>query len=190
MASTNIKSDASRIKTDLELLTQTCNYQFTAPGPGSDVGFQENPYIRMQKHGANLRTNTINLESDLMGLSRSLNKDNINSNNYKTYAPKTERVTYESSNCMGTDQSRVSHPGWMYKDSEQVNWYILPTNPQEHTERPFHNNLSTRILEKDYWSPSYESTTNTSTSEIKFKNFLDGGKSCVDTNTCDVPFKR
>jgi hypothetical protein len=40
-------------------------------------------------------------------------------------------------------------PAWTARDLEQVDWYILPLNPQENTCMPFQNNLSTRILEKD-----------------------------------------
>ena len=48
-----------------------------------------------------------------------------------------------------TEQPRATHPAWTARDLEQVNWNILPHDPQEHTAIPFHNNLSTRILEKD-----------------------------------------
>jgi hypothetical protein len=42
-------------------------------------------------------------------------------------------------------------PAWTARDLEQVDWYFLPLNPQENTCFPFENNLSTRILEKDYY---------------------------------------
>jgi len=44
-------------------------------------------------------------------------------------------------------------PAWTARDLEQVDWYILPLNPQENTCFPFQNNLNTRILEKDYHVP-------------------------------------
>ena len=45
------------------------------PGNGSKPCYIENPSCRLQKWGGNLMTNCINLESDLIGLSRNLNKD-------------------------------------------------------------------------------------------------------------------
>ena len=50
------------------------------PGPGMDLPFVEDPQLRLQKWGANLQTNTLNLESDLLGLSRKNNHDNVNHN--------------------------------------------------------------------------------------------------------------
>jgi hypothetical protein len=52
---------------------------------------------------------------------------------------------------MYTEESRAIMPAWTARDLEQVNWYYLPLNPQENTCMPFLNNLSTRILEKDYY---------------------------------------
>ena len=41
------------------------------------------------------------------------------------------------------------------RTSQDINgYYHLPLNPQENTCLPFLNNLSTRILEKDYYSSS------------------------------------
>ena len=51
------------------------------------------------------------------------------------------------------DETRATHPAWMYRDLEQTKYAILPLNPQEHTCVPFQNNLNTRILEKDNWKP-------------------------------------
>ena len=68
MAFTNIKYDPCRIAKDLQLSTETGRYQIAVPGPGNNVGFSEDPFIRLQKYGANLRTNTINLESDSNGI--------------------------------------------------------------------------------------------------------------------------
>jgi hypothetical protein len=42
-------------------------------------------------------------------------------------------------------------PAWTARDLEQVDWYTLPLNPQENTCMPFQNNISTRIVEKDYF---------------------------------------
>ena len=60
-----------------------------------------------------------------------------------------------------TEQSRATYPAWWYRDLEQVDWQYPPLNPQANTCMPFQSNLSTRILEKDYF-------TSTSTQENMF----------------------
>jgi hypothetical protein len=50
------------------------------------------------------------------------------------------------------EQPRATHPAWTARDLEQSHFSYLPMNPQEHVCRPFQNNLSTRILEKDYFN--------------------------------------
>ncbi len=66
------------------------------------------PNIRMQKWGANLRTNSINLESDLMGLSRNLNLDTPQ-DNYSLHAIDSKNVNYPVCNPMTSDP-RTTHP--------------------------------------------------------------------------------
>jgi hypothetical protein len=41
----------------------------------------------------------------------------------------------------------------MLRDMEQDNWKMLHFDPQEHVFRPFNNNVSTRIIEKDNFKP-------------------------------------
>ena len=93
-------------------------------------------------------TNTINVESDLRGLSRANTKDCISKNEYKSYAAKTSKVQYPSL-APTTDQTRATHPAWLYRDLEQVDWYYLPLNPQENTCMTFENNINTRIAARD-----------------------------------------
>jgi hypothetical protein len=42
---------------------------------------------------------------------------------------------------------------------EQDNWKMLHFDPQENVFMPFNNNLSTRILEKDHYTPSLKGMT-------------------------------
>ena len=148
MAFTRFRDDPCRINKQLQESTGTGRYMLNVPGNGSKPLYMEDPHIRMQKWGANLMTNTVNLESDLFGLSRNSNRDDIEKNNYRLNAVKTNPVTYATMN-VSTDQSRATHPAWEYRDLEQTNYSILPLNPQENVCFPFQNNLNTRILEKD-----------------------------------------
>jgi len=124
------------------------------PGNGDKPSYMEDPHIRIQKWGANLRTNAINLESDMLGLNRPLGRDCLGKDNYETHVVETEQVNYPNNSMLYTEQSRAIMPAWTARDLEQVDWYTLPLDPQENTCIPFLNNLSTRILEKDYFNNS------------------------------------
>jgi hypothetical protein len=123
-------------------------YMLNVPGNGEKPCFMEDPFIRLQKWGANLRTNTINLESDLLGLTRKSNRDCIEQNNYRSNNVSSKLIEYPLCN-PSTEQSRATHPAWMVRDLEQVKYAILPLNPQENTCIPFQNNLNTRLIERD-----------------------------------------
>ena len=148
MAFTRFHDDPCRINKQLQESTGLGRYMLNVPGKGSKPWYMDDPFMRMQKWGGNLMTNTINLESDLFGLSRNSNRDDIQTNEYRINAVKSSPVSYESHNPI-TDQSRATHPAWTFRDLEQTHYSILHLNPQENTCFPFQNNLNTRILEKD-----------------------------------------
>ena len=147
MAFTRFHDDPCRITKQLQETTGLGRYMLNVPGNGDKPSYMEDPHIRMQKWGANLMTNTVNLESDLMGLTRSTNRDCIKENNFKTNETKTQKVNYPTLEPI-TDQTRATHPAWTYRDLEQVNWYTLPLNPQENVCLSFQNNLNTRLIER------------------------------------------
>jgi hypothetical protein len=148
MAFTRFHDDPCRINKQLQESTGLGRYMLNVPGNGSKPLYMDDPFIRMQKWGGNLMTNTVNLESDLFGLSRIMNRDDIKANDYKLNSVKSDKQTYTSATPY-TDQSRATHPAWEFRDLEQTNWSILPLDPQQNTCFTFQNNLSTRILEKD-----------------------------------------
>jgi hypothetical protein len=149
MSSTRFHDDPCRIKKQLQEQTGTLRYMLNKPGWGANPCFMNDSYLRMQEWGANLRTDSINLESDLLGLTRTINnRDLLNKDNYQNMKVESNPIKYPVCNPI-TDQSRVTHPAWWYKDLEQSNWNYLFENPQKHTSIPFENNLSSRILEKD-----------------------------------------
>jgi hypothetical protein len=47
-------------------------------------------------------------------------------------------------------------PAWTARDLQQNHAYILPNNPQAHTEMSFQNYTSTRILEKDNFKRTFD----------------------------------
>ena len=189
MSFTRFHDDPCRIEKQLQESTGTGRYMLNVPGNGSKPCFMEDPFIRMQKWGANLQTNCINLESDLKGLTRPLNNDCEKVNDYKINAVKSNKVQYPVCN-PSTEQPRATHPAWTARDLEQVNWYILPLDPQENVCIPFQNNLSTRILEKDYFIPEApcvsDNKPNVSLYSDRFTgNNMNGSSLCTATNMCD-----
>lgn len=150
MSFTRFHDDPCRIKKEMQESTDPGKYMLDVPGNGPTPCFMADPYMRMQKWGANLRTNVIGVEDDLRGMTRNINRDFMKENNYARHATPSEQQAYPTCNPF-TEQSRATHPAWELRDLEQVAWDILPLNPQENTCIPFQNNLNTRILEKDYF---------------------------------------
>lgn len=152
MAFTRFHDDPIRIQKQIEQSSFAGRYMLTTPGQGLDLPFMEDTQIRLQQWGANKRNNSVNLESDLFGLSRKLNRDHVDKNDFKKSEAYTEAPQYSIKNPF-VEESRASHPAWIYKDLEQTRWETPFINPQNNIERPFYNNIQTRILEKDAFVP-------------------------------------
>ena len=154
MAATRWNYGPCRTKKNLQQATDPGRYWLNTPGNGCAPCFMVDPEIRLQKWGANLRKvpggHPIDINSDLLGITRPLTKDCIQKEFPKKGVVMSRRVKY--SNCEPfVHQSRVTHPAWMYRDLEQVDWWPLILNPQENVCMSFQNNLNTRLLEKDYY---------------------------------------
>jgi hypothetical protein len=188
MSFTRFHDDPCRIQKQLQESTDVGRHILNVPGWGDKPCFMPDPYCRLQGWGANLMTNSIHLESDLMGLTRNTNKDCVGINDYKKHAIHSTEMSYPTCNSM-TDQTRATHPAWMSRDLEQVNWDILPLNPQENTCFPFQNNLNTRILERDNFLAKAPCVNNSPSSTLPTKQFTAQVKSnspqtCLSTNSC------
>jgi hypothetical protein len=117
----------------------------------------EDPYVRAQMWAGNIMTNSIDVETELFGLSRKLNRDSADNFHHDERASVASR-TNEIIQCpvrggSSVEQSRATHPAWMLRDVEQDNWKMLHFDPQENVFVPFMNNLNTRIIEKDRFVP-------------------------------------
>lgn len=151
MSFTRFHDDPNRIKKQLQQATDPGRYILNVPGNGPKPCFMDDPYMRMQKWGANLMTNSINLESELKGLNRPINRD-CSEFNYKNPSLQTQSQKIEYPSCPSfTDQTRASNPAWNTLDAEIDNTYPLFLNPQANVCMPFQNNLNSRLLEKDYF---------------------------------------
>ena len=151
MAFTRFHDDPCRIQKQLQQSTGPGRWILNVPGNGDKPYYMSDPQIRIQGWGGNLMTNSTNLESELLGVNRKLNRGDCLGNTYQKYNVPTQSIQYPTSTGLYTEESRTIMPAWMIRDAEQVDWYTLPLNPQENTCMPFQNNVSTRILEKDYF---------------------------------------
>nr|UZT29010.1 hypothetical protein [Nucleocytoviricota sp.]UZT29130.1 hypothetical protein [Nucleocytoviricota sp.] len=145
MASTRFHDDECRIKKQLQESTGPGKYMLNVPGQGSTLTFFDDPHIRMQNWGANLRTNFFDLENELRRPSNNFRDcANVNEDRVFSIAKDTNEYNNEI-----TSQSRVTHPIWEFREKGVNNFDYLFMNPQENVCFPFHNNISTRITEKD-----------------------------------------
>lgn len=161
MASTRFSYDECRTKKQLQQSTDPGRWIMNVPGNGANPAYMEDPHIRIQKWGGNMMTNTVNLESELLGVNRRVGRDCLE-DNYKKYSVSSNTVSYPKCNTLSTEQSRAIAPAWTYRENQRENWQYPLFNPQEKTCLPFTNNLSTRVLEKDYYTPKRDCVVNES----------------------------
>jgi hypothetical protein len=148
MAFTRFRDDPSRIYKELQQSTFAGRYMLDAPGPGTQVPFLEDSQVRLQRWGANMWSDSTNLESEFRGLGRPLNHD------VKTYQNTPIHQGYAihfPTSDVHTDESRASHPAWIFRDLEQTRWEAPIINPQAHAIRPFSDPIQSRILAKDHF---------------------------------------
>lgn len=145
MAFTRFHDDPARIEKQLQESTGSCRYILNTPGTGTSPHFMDDPFIRMERWGGNLRTNFVDIQSDLRGLTRSLRRDTQTFDSHK--AP-SERKEYPYQNPY-TDQSRATHPAWITKDLENIRWDLPREDPLANIDVPFTTNRSTRLEQKE-----------------------------------------
>lgn len=148
MAFTRFHDDPARIRKYANETSYAGRYYLNVPGNGVHMPFQEDVHMRMQKWGTNARTHMRCIESDLFGLTRKYTRDDIASNEYTRHAPNSQPLMYGSHNPF-VEESRASHPAWMYRDLGHTRWEEPLVNPQYNAENRLQFGLQTRIMEKD-----------------------------------------
>ena len=157
MAFTRFNYDECRTKKKLQESTGPGRYTLNVPGNGPTPCFFNDPQIRMQKWGANLQSvingSPIDIDSDLTGrrerLTKYCSKNRYSGKNNLNLIKQDYPICKEAL----TDESRATHPAWQYRALPQNRDYPLFLNPQENVCFKFHNNLNTRLLEKDNFVP-------------------------------------
>ena len=151
MAFTRFHDDPARIAKGLEQSTFAGRYLLDTPGPGASLPYMADPQLRIQKWGANMVSDSTNLESELFCLGRRLThdydrtyqQDSLHRGTMPTYAINTDHVL----------ESRASHPAWTFRDLEHSRWETPFLNPVAHLDKEFQDNISTRIVVKDSFAP-------------------------------------
>ena len=160
MAFTRFNYDECRTNKLLQESTGPGRYILNKPGNGPTPSYFEDPHIRMTEWGANLiipkSGAPIDIESDLDGRTRRASKYCTTSKfpNSGVVGGYPQSKKYKTQKSF-TDETRTTHPAWLYRDLEQTRWEYPLLNPQENVCKNFHNNISTRILEKDYYTTKY-----------------------------------
>ena len=155
MAFTRFHDDPCRIEKQLQEITDPGRYIIDVPGNGPKPFYINDPYIRLQGWGANLRTNCVDLESALNGLDRPLNS------NFNPKLPINNKINYPTYGTI-TDQPRATNPAWEVRGLQRDNFNYLFFDPQQNTCIPFRANLNTRLLERDYFVDKAPCITNQS----------------------------
>jgi hypothetical protein len=145
MAFTRFHDDPDVIQKKLCESTFAGIYNLNTPGNGINNPYIDDVSIRLQGWGANMCTNTIDLDSNFKGLDRKLSSD------YKQYQKPNSNQNKYSTNTFLVDETRASCPAWLYRDLTQYRPTPLIFDPQKHSqiERHLNINAPTRILEKD-----------------------------------------
>jgi hypothetical protein len=195
MAFTRFHDDPARITIQLQQQTDQERWYLDVPGNGDKPCFMLDPQIIPQKWGGNLWTHTIDIQSSLLGIDRQLNRDclRVDKNGkdvdkYKRQTVYASPIDYPVCDTLTTEQSRAIMPAWTARDLQQNHAYILPNNPQAHTEMPFQNYKSSRILEKDSFKREFDCVpqnnqfytvpTDVYNSQYKGKNNIGGQITC------------
>jgi len=148
MSLTRFFDDRCRIEKQLQESTDVGRYMLNVPGNGDKPSYFEDPHIRLQNWGGNLMTNPVDLESNLMGINKKLDRCSVNN---RVELEPSNKVIYPKNN-MTTDQSRATNPAWLFRDSQQVNLETTPIDVKNVFNIPFANNISSRIYEKDNYN--------------------------------------
>jgi hypothetical protein len=158
MSWTRFSDDPSRIKKSLEISTFNGRYALNVPGPGINLPMMDDPHVRMQTWGANLTPIGFwDLNSELRGATRPLTHDVIPQKYQEIYKFNAASInasnnTYPVENPF-VEESRITHPIWSFRgiDSMYQRWEEPWLNPQDlkTIEKPFMDNLQSRIIEKD-----------------------------------------
>ena len=148
MAFTRFNDDPCRIEKYLQETTGTGRYMLNVPGNGTNMPFNNDPHIRLQKWGANHNSNRIDIENELFSSKRGMNRDLISDQYNSTFIEELDTNRYKVIHTQ-TDETRATNPAWTLRDIDHTYDRFLQFDPQENVHIPFDNNINTRIIESN-----------------------------------------
>lgn len=148
---TRISDDMSRIQKSNEISTFCGRYHLNTPGPGIHTKYNNDPQVRLQKFGANMRTNVIGLEDELMCRVKHLSRDYLDIDDYTKNGVSSKEKYYGDSDDSPVLDSRTELPAWTFRglDQQYDRFEHVWINPQNSVERNFNHNIQTRLMEKE-----------------------------------------
>lgn len=154
MSNTRFNYEPCRSQKKIKESTDPCKYILEKPGPGCNSCYVEDPHIRLQSFGGNLRnggaTPFTDIASDLRGLTRPLTKDCLP---HEKFQVTTTKRNVSENNQVFSDESRATHPAWMYRETEHDRWYPLFYKPEDHAVQPFAYYLNSTNEARDNFKP-------------------------------------
>lgn len=145
----SFNNDPARKQKRLEESVYPGLRQLNTPSCGNYLPFQEDPHIRLQQWGGNLMMDTINLESDLKGMTRNAYRGDVME--YTRHRVPEQQVNYPVASPF-VEETRSVVPAWQFREKDVSNrhWDYPILNPQSvGIFYPFQRNIQTRILVKD-----------------------------------------
>ena len=144
------KDDNAAIRCRLNAYNNSLGYMLNVPGNGVYPDYVVDPQIRLQKFGANLSANVVDINSKLLGIDKQLNRDHYVPNTRDpNFNPIYKQFTYPSIENAITDQPRTTNPAWEIRGLERIEWSYPLLDHQAHTEMKFAHNINSRQDEKD-----------------------------------------
>jgi len=144
--STRISEDPCRINQQMAQMTYNARWVFDTPGNGSNPDFILNQSIIPQKWGGNLYTNSIDVNSHLLGINKRVGKDchgyvppNLMKNSHPIKTPTTDKFKFEI--------PRASEPVWEIREDESNYLWQQPLvyRGEPKIFIPFQTNTNTRL---------------------------------------------
>ena len=138
---TNIRHDKKRLQKEMEISSFGCRYHLDAPGPGVQVGFIENPHIRLQRWAANVYTDQLGLENELTNRYTQQNiHDRKKSYPIHRYVNPNQAIV--------TSETRTDLPAWIFRDKDLQRENI--SLHEQHDIYSYNNTVSSRLLPKSH----------------------------------------
>lgn len=140
MSFTRKFDDDEAVRNKLYQLSAINCYTLQTPGNGIRPHYVEDPHIRLQKFGANLRSNCCNVSSSIRGLGIPHTRDCTDK---LKSAVTGDRISYPKTDSW-TDESRATHPVWWYRTVTRSTNQFLHADPQRNAVNKRWESQSTR----------------------------------------------